>query len=375
MTEHDDALCAASNAEDATERPDNERCLDGDVYGSCGHENCYGICEWMGNCPCCCHGPKSGLRGYAALINAPLSCTAAREIGRQISSGDYPRYKVSKPKTVIAEQVVFVDGPVAGTVQTVPAEWISYMVRVPRPLLFDFAAASISLADEMAYYSISGPYRYDYQAGNLLIAFRVGSVNGSRPDETALAEHGLTGLAEQGLIPWDAVPDTAADRDHPIEVLEIGDPLKDCAVRISDPFRLPTDMIEGSCACGWRTDYMIPMARRAQVVRAAHKHAAGQQQRRARYALPIRVLNEGSGMVDTCLAGYDFDKVTGLVAASCRVCGWRTEPVEQYRGKPLNELRKTHIGPDGVRHARNRMLTGLGLPTPTVEEEEAMRRD
>lgn len=376
MAEHDDARCAASNVADPDRRPDGDRCLDGEVYGWCGHENCYGICEWQGTCTCRCHGPNllSGARGYAALVNAPLACTTAREIGRRMAGGDYPRYKVALTKSVVAEQVIFVDGPVAGTIRPIANEWISYAVSVPKPLHFGFATPDLAPVDDTAYYSITGPYYYDYAARAVRIAFRVASVDGSRVDDAALAEHGLTGLAEQGLISWDDIPDTAIDRDSPLEILEVGDPLKDCQVEISDPFHPPTEMIGGFCGCGWRTDWQIPMARRAQVVRAAHKHAAGQQQRRERYALPVRVLEDGNGLTDTCLASYDFDEGSGLVAARCRVCGWRTEQVERYRGKPLNALRETHIGPGGVRNARNRMLTALGLPSPTEEEEEEKHR-
>lgn len=30
-------------------------CIDGISYGPCGHENCYGMCEYLGRCDCECH--------------------------------------------------------------------------------------------------------------------------------------------------------------------------------------------------------------------------------------------------------------------------------------------------------------------------------
>jgi hypothetical protein len=29
---------------------DDVQCSGGGIYGSCGHENCYGVCEWFGSC-------------------------------------------------------------------------------------------------------------------------------------------------------------------------------------------------------------------------------------------------------------------------------------------------------------------------------------
>lgn len=29
---------------------DNVQCINGSIYGHCGHSNCYGVCEWLGNC-------------------------------------------------------------------------------------------------------------------------------------------------------------------------------------------------------------------------------------------------------------------------------------------------------------------------------------
>jgi hypothetical protein len=369
MTEpaHDDTLCAASNADDVMNRPEDERCLDGEVYGPCGHENCYGICDWQGQCRCCCHGPRS-LGRYAALINAPLPCTTAREIGSQIAGGDYPRYKVSQPpRQVVAEKVVFVDGPVAGMLRPVPDEWISYMVSVPRPIRFGIGQPVTAL-DDTACYSISGYYYYDHAGSGTRIAFRAGSANGSQPGRDVLAEHGLTGLAEQGLIPWADVPGTELDRTTPITVMMAGDPLADCSVKVSDPFHLPTGMLQATCACGWATDYDIPMARRAQLVRAAYKHAAGQDRRRELYKRPIVVLHQGSGATATCYAGIRADKVTGKIYGICRECGFETETVEDFRRGRLWDLCKPHTGPDGVRKVRNQLLVSYGLPLPEGED-------
>jgi len=34
-------------------------CHDGELYGNCGHESCYGGCDWIGSCGCACHEEKS----------------------------------------------------------------------------------------------------------------------------------------------------------------------------------------------------------------------------------------------------------------------------------------------------------------------------
>lgn len=57
---HSDGLCADSHGSDP---PSRRRCLDGTVYGECGHENCYGACEDTGRCHCTCHGEEAGVDG------------------------------------------------------------------------------------------------------------------------------------------------------------------------------------------------------------------------------------------------------------------------------------------------------------------------
>lgn len=47
---HDHDWCRESDGSDA--------CIDGAHYGMCGHPNCYGACEWFGDCPCKCHIPE-----------------------------------------------------------------------------------------------------------------------------------------------------------------------------------------------------------------------------------------------------------------------------------------------------------------------------
>jgi hypothetical protein len=47
---HDHDWCRESDGVNA--------CHDGAHYGPCGHENCYGACEWFGDCPCKCHIPE-----------------------------------------------------------------------------------------------------------------------------------------------------------------------------------------------------------------------------------------------------------------------------------------------------------------------------
>ncbi|MGH3629072.1 MAG: hypothetical protein ACRDRL_16750, partial [Sciscionella sp.] len=40
------------------ESPGDYACIEGAQYGPCGHECCYGACEWQGDCPCKCHIPE-----------------------------------------------------------------------------------------------------------------------------------------------------------------------------------------------------------------------------------------------------------------------------------------------------------------------------
>lgn len=252
----------------------------------------------------------------------------------------------------------------------VPGEWLGYMVSVPRPLRLGISEPMT--LNETACYSISGPYYYDYAAGGVRIAFRVGSVNGTRVSQDVLAETALTGLAEQGLIPWADVPDTDTDRATPIGVMMLGDPLKDCSIKVTDPFYLPAGMLQATCACGWATDYDIPLARRAQLVRFAYKHAARQDERRELYKRPILILHQGSGATPTCYAGIRTDKHSGKIYGICRECGFETEAVEDFRRGPLWDLCQPHTGPDGVRKVRNQLLGAYGLPAPTAEEEAAL---
>jgi hypothetical protein len=39
------------------------RCLDGDVYGPCSSDMCYGVCEYDGSCTCLALTHKPGTHG------------------------------------------------------------------------------------------------------------------------------------------------------------------------------------------------------------------------------------------------------------------------------------------------------------------------
>ena len=56
---HDDRYCADSAYADAEDFESWEGydtgCHDGEVYGSCGAESCYGQCDAKGSCTCRCH--------------------------------------------------------------------------------------------------------------------------------------------------------------------------------------------------------------------------------------------------------------------------------------------------------------------------------
>lgn len=272
--------------------------------------------------------------------------------------------------TELALKVIFLDGPLAGFLWNVPDETHYWHVRIPKPvtLILPMKAESLSLLDDEATYRIH--HAYYRQRGEPTLV-RVGTISSETPSDELLTEVALTGLAEQGVIPWSAVPETPADLLDPIPVQAYGNPLTPCNMRIQDPFHIPLEEIDASCACGWWTE-RIPLARRSQLVRAAYKHVDQQGERRKAYDRPIRIVSEGGGLAEDCLGGFQFDKLAGTIHGSCRICGWRTEDVEPWRSKPLHDLWSRHAGPNGLTHARNRLLTAYGLPVPT-EEEDAER--
>lgn len=265
-------------------------------------------------------------------------------------------------------KTILVDGPMAGHLYQVPDDCLSWMVRVPQPLRIPVTSGPGSLLrDEIACYRTTAVvYNHGYDRHPA----RVGWTGPEpQPTEADLLEHVPTGLAEQGMLPWDAVPVTAADRATPVGIEAFGDPLKQCALeRIDASWGWLTDLA-GVCACGWRTE-RVPMNRRAQLVRAAGWHKSAEETRRARFHLPIRLVSEGCGAQPDCYGGMAFDKDTLLARGVCRRCGWETERVEPYRTAPLQKLCQAHTGPDGVRRVRNQLLAAYGLPLP--EEEPAL---
>lgn len=270
-------------------------------------------------------------------------------------------------------QVILLDGPLAGFLVTALEDAYSYVARVPRRLTIgDLTGGFLSGND--AYYCL---HRVHFSlmdsTGVSTRWIRVGTIGTGTPSEELLDEMCPTGLAEQGVIPWHGVRETAADVLDPIPLEEWGNPLKSCSVRLMDPFHIPVDEIDATCACGWRTGF-VPLARRSQLVRTAYKHAdpTAQHERRRLLTMPIRVIATGSGITDACLAGGRYDEISQKIRAECGVCGWRTEDVEPFRHGPLSELWKAHRGANGVRHARNRLLTAYGLPIPDDEDGSAL---
>lgn len=270
----------------------------------------------------------------------------------------------------IAPQAVMLDGPLAGHITTVPDGLVTVCLPVPSPFVLSLSGGTAQPPrGELAYYSLS-TQRYSLIDGDgaRLIVVRVGSVKLGQPGDELLHEMIPTALAEMGILRWSEVPYTRADLDRPVPVELLGDPGRACDVAVSNPFVIPQNTVYATCDCGWSTGYGIPLARRSQVVRAANKHIDEEEARRARYRLPIRVTAEGTGATDICYAAIRATPID-TIYGHCDECGWRTEDVEPFRRGPLWDLCKPHMGPHGVRHVRNRMLRGLGLPTPTDEEE------
>lgn len=56
------------------ESPGDYACIDGAQYGPCGHPNCYGACEWQGDCPCKCHIPERLRTGRPIWLRARSGC-------------------------------------------------------------------------------------------------------------------------------------------------------------------------------------------------------------------------------------------------------------------------------------------------------------
>ncbi len=256
---------------------------------------------------------------------------------------------------------ILIDGPMAGHSRPIPLECHSYAINVPQPFsiaMFDPDVLATT-KDRHAYYQLRTVI-YTDQLG-LERAVRIGWTDGPRPSEQNLLEHVPTGLAEQGVIPWEYVPHTVLDRMAKVPILEYGDVAKDCAIRITDPYISCLTDLDAVCECGWRTD-RVELGRRSWLVRAAHRHALGQDARRERFKQPIRILVAGSGGQPDCYGGIAEDEFNERIHGKCRRCGWQTEQVEYYRTVPLQALCQAHTGPDGVRRVRDQMLKSLGLP-------------
>lgn len=50
---------------------EDRACHDGDVYGWCGVETCYGQCEYEGICDCSCHGEELYALAFEAMGREP----------------------------------------------------------------------------------------------------------------------------------------------------------------------------------------------------------------------------------------------------------------------------------------------------------------
>lgn len=265
--------------------------------------------------------------------------------------------------------VILVDGPMAGHLFTIPADVVLWHVHVPSvPRIVPFTAEPPKLSpidDDVTYWISECVYRTpdDPQVRRTC---RIGSTTGSF-GAAALNKYVPTGLAEQGLYPWDAVTPTVRDRAEPLEILEVGDPEKDCALTFADSW---WGVAEVSCACGWRTD-RLALDRRSQVVRAAHLHELDAPRRRRLLHAPIALNRRGAGPAADCLGGIAFDEAAEMLFGVCRRCGWQTERVERFRGEQLRQLCLAHTGPDGVRSARNRVRAALGAPLLPAEAERS----
>lgn len=260
-----------------------------------------------------------------------------------------------------SEHTVLVDGPMAGHLYRVPASWMTWVVRIPKPLnlfLTTDPAAVRTLTDDTVYYRIETVGYYNDLGYR---AVRIGYTASQRPDDGALMEYVPTALAEQGILMWEEVPATALDRASPIPVETHGDVLKTCAVKLGDSYGLLVGELDASCACGWRTG-RVALDRRSQLVRAARGHEIGERSRRERYRAPILATAAGSGAQADCYGGVAVDEAAERVFGRCRRCGWQTERVEHFRIGPLRKLCQAHTGRDGVRRVRDQLLAAYGLP-------------
>jgi hypothetical protein len=270
--------------------------------------------------------------------------------------------------------LILIDGPMAGHVLNTYPDASAWVVRIPKRFtLFGSEAPQRPFMNDDACYSIT-TVRCTHPLLPEHMPVRVGTVKpSSELDQRNLDENVWTGLAELGMLPWDQVPATGLDRWEPVlgsRDADAGNPLIPCVVTVGGRFGpLPDEELVASCECGWRTDPK-PLNRRAQLMRAAHAHELDAPRRRELLDAPIPIADRGTGPRSDCYAGLrsDDDWVTGY--ALCSSCGWRTEPVERFRGKMLQQAFKDHTGPGGVRRVRNQVREALGeplLPEPSTD--------
>ncbi len=262
----------------------------------------------------------------------------------------------------VNSHTILIDGPMAGHCWPIPPECkYSYAITVPQPLsiaAFDPEKLA-TVTDTHAYYQLR-TVTFTDQLG-LEHAVRIGWSKAGQPNQQDLLEHVPTGLAEQGVIPWEYVPHTVLDRMAKVPILEYGDVAKDCAITVTNPYTSCVAVLDAWCGCGWRTD-RVALDQRSWLLRAAYRHAIGQDARQERFKQPIRVVSAGSGGQPDCYAGIAEDEFNECVYGKCRRCSWQTEQIEYYRTGPLQALCQAHTGPDGVRRVRDQLLASLGLP-------------
>lgn len=259
-----------------------------------------------------------------------------------------------------ATQAVLLDGPWVGWLRD-PGRHVPYYqtVRLPRPL-----PPTLRLDDEIrptgfdsVVYEIG---RVEYPVDHAMFVVPIGWSE-SRPTFTQIVEHVPTGLAEQGLIPWELVPETRRDLDTPIGIEMVGDPVKLCRLTLPGLEYYWASYLVASCECGWST-VPVELDRRSQLLRVAHRHRLGELARRARYTSPIAVYNSHLPVGPDCWAGFSFvkdwspdglgEQTESRMYGSCSKCSWRTEPVERWRAQPLGEVCASHRGIDAERRMR-----------------------
>lgn len=73
---HDDAICAQEHYE-------MWACINGNVYGPCSSENCYGACDLDGKCSCRCHR-----EGGKSVADLGVEASTARLMAKRTNADD-----------------------------------------------------------------------------------------------------------------------------------------------------------------------------------------------------------------------------------------------------------------------------------------------